>query len=514
MDCRKKRIRTARLALVLCTAASPLAQGAEWKPSLSISGTSTLTDNARLAPDASKETDLLNIVTPTLGLSKDGARLKVNARYSPSLLWYTGGTVANSVRNTLFSNANLEVIDNFFYVDARANIFQTFLSPFGPQPGDIGSSTQNRSETTTLGISPYVRGRLPGGSQYSIRDDVNYTTFSTGERPDTLGNSVIARWDGVSGTFIVPSLDYNYNSVEYGTQPAFVSQLARLRATANLDTDVQVFATGGYESNDFVFSEQKGAIYGGGFNWKPSPRTDVRASVERRFFGNSYTFDAAYRTAFTAWSVRGSRQIQTSQQQFQQFTNPSTSSLRASLDALFATLIPDPVQRQQFVDQFLAQSGFSSLLGSPTPIFTPRVLLVESVEPSVAIKGSRTTVTMSVYYRKTSPLSAAVATGAVDPFNNFGTVTQRGGSVLVSHKLDPMLTTNVSVNRIYTEGAATVAGTPAFESVQTIFNASLSRQISPKTFGTVGLRWQVFNSNNFPDYRERAVLVSLSHTFF
>lgn len=508
------RIRTASFALGLCAATSSVALGAEWKPSLSVSGTSTLTDNARLAPEGREEADLLNLVTPTLGVNKDGARLKVNARYSPTLLWYTGGSVASSVRNTLLSNANLEVIDNFFYVDGRANIFQTFLSPFGPQPGDIGSSTANRTEVTTLGISPYIRGRLPGGSQYSIRDDVNYTTFSAGERPDTLGNSVAARWDGVGGTFIVPSFDYNYNSVTYGTQPAFVSQLARLRATANVDTDLQVFATGGYESNDFVFTEQKGAIYGGGFNWKPSPRTDVRVGVERRFFGNSYNFDATYRTAFTAWSVRAARQIQTSQQQFQQFTNPSTSSLRATLDALFAPLIPDPIQRQQFIDQFLIQSGIGSSLGGPTPIFTPRVFLIESVEPSVAIKGSRTTVTMSVYYRKTSPLSDAVATGAVDPFNNFSTITQRGGSVIVSHKLDPMLTTNISVNRLYTEGAATAAGTPAFESVQTIFNAGLSRQISPKTYATVGLRWQVFNSNNFPDYRERAVLVSLSHTFF
>lgn len=514
MDCRKKRNRTARCALATLLLGAVAAQGAEWKPSLAITGSATLSDNVRLQPKDQQQADLLLIATPTFGVTKDGARLKVNARYSPGLIWYVNGAAENTVRNTLSGNASLEVLENFFFIDARANIFQTFLTPFGPQPGDIGSSTANRTETTTLGLSPYIRGRLPGGSRYQIRDDITYTTFSTGNRPDTYGNSLSAKWDGVGGTLVVPSADYTYNSVTFGTQPAFVSQVARLRATLNLDTDLQVFATGGYESNDFVFTEQKGAIYGGGFNWKPSPRTDVRASVEKRFFGNSYDLDAVYRTAFTAWTVRAGRRIQTSQQQLQQFTNPNNSSTRSALDALLTSSIPDPIQREQAVNQLLAQSGFNTLLGSPTPIFSPRVLLIESVEPSVGILGSRTTVTFGVFWRKTTPLTDAVAAGSADPFSNFSTITQRGGNMLISHKLDPMLTGNFTINRIYTRGATTTTGTPTFESVQTIFNAGLSRQISPSTYATAGLRWQIFNADNLLDYRERAVLVSLTHTFF
>lgn len=514
MDWRKTRTRTARISLVALLMGPSLTQSAEWKPSLGINGTVTLSDNVLLRPPGQEESDLYTTISPTIGVNKTGARLKVNARYTPSLIWYTGGTLSNTVRNTLDGNASLEVIDNFFYVDARANIFQSFLNPFGPQPGDIGSSTGNRTEVTTVGLTPYIRGRLPGGSQYSLRDDISYTSFSTGERPDTYGNSLAARWDGVSGTFIVPSAEYTYNSVQFGTQPAFVAQLARLRATANLDPEFQVFATGGYESNDFVVSEQKGPIYGGGFNWKPSVRTSVRANVERRFFGNSYELDAAYRTAFTAWTLRSGRRIQTSQQQLQQFPATSNAGARAALDALYAPLVPDATEREQLINQLLTQSGFASLFGSPTPIFAPRVLLVESIDPSLAILGSRTTITLSVYWRKTSPLTEAVATGAVDPFNNFSTITQRGGSISVSHKLDPMLTGTLSVNRVLSKGAATAAGTPGFESYQTIFNAGVTRQISPRTFSTVGLRWQTFNSNSFAEYRERAVLVSLTHNFF
>ena len=207
-----------------------------------------MSDNARLAARGNEESDLILSVTPTIAVKKDGARLKVRGSYSPWLITYVSGTGSNSVANTLNSIANLEAIDNFMYVDARANIFQSFLSPFGAQPADYGTATSNRTEVTSLGLSPYIRGRLRNGSQYTLRDDVNYTTFSSGNRPDLMSNAVIAAWNGVGERLIVPSVEYNRNTTKFGVQPAFLSELARARATLNVDPELQVFASGGYEN--------------------------------------------------------------------------------------------------------------------------------------------------------------------------------------------------------------------------------------------------------------------------
>ncbi|MEO8038522.1 MAG: TIGR03016 family PEP-CTERM system-associated outer membrane protein [Betaproteobacteria bacterium] len=492
----------------------PCVESAEWQPTLSIGTSATLSDNALLRPHGQEEADLIISASPTIAVNKNGARLKVKGSYTPWFYTYLAGTGETTVRNTMDGVASLEAVENLVYVDGRANIYQSFISPFGGQPNDPGTVSSNRTEVATLGLSPYIRGELAGGSRYELRDDINYTTFRTGERPDLLSNAVIGRWSGKGGTVIVPGIEYNYTSTQFGSQPAFVTQLVRARAGLNLSTDFQVFATGGYESNDFVFSKQQGTIYGGGFDWKPSPRTSVRASVERRFFGNSYDFDALYRTRLTAWKLRGGRSVQTSQQQFQQAGSGSTG-IRDALDSLLSTSIPDPVARAQFINQLLIQSGLGSFLNGPTPVYSPRVLLVENIEPSLAIQGTRTTLTFSVFWRKTKPLSDAVATNAVDALAGLNDITQRGGSISLIHKLNSKQSADASIYRIGTKGAnGAVAGAAPFESTQSMFRVGLSQQISTQTSASVGLRWQTFNSNSVTNFQERAVLVTLTHSFF
>lgn len=484
---------------------------AEWTPSLSVSGSAVLSDNARLQPAGQKETDLLLSITPSIGVRKDGARLKVDARYSPFLVTYVGGAREDYLRNQFAGTASLEAIENFFFIDARGSVTQSFLSPFGQQPSDLGTTTANRVETTYWGVSPYVRGRLRGGSQYTIRDDILYSTYGAGGRPDVLSHAASVKWDSSPDRFLVPGVEYNFASTQFGSQPAFTSETSRLRLAANVDPAIQVFVSGGYERNDFVFNQQQGAIYGGGLTWKPSPRTSLRASIENRFFGNSYDLDATYRTALTAWTLRGGRRIQTSQQLGQQIAG---TAARSALDSLLTSTIPDPVERQLAIDRLLAQSGLGTLLAGPVPIYSPRILLVESIEPTVAIQGSRTTLAVSAFWRDTSTLSEAVVTSAIDAFAGFQNIVQRGGFINLSHRLDPALTGTLSVGRTLSTGKSLTSGQTALESKQSVLLANVNRQLDPQTFITLGFRWQIFSSNLVSDVRERAVLFSVVHTFF
>jgi len=485
---------------------------AEWNPSLSVNSGVTLSDNVVLS-SSNPQTGFILRVSPSIGLNKDGARLKVQGSYTPSLVAYVPATREGQIFNVLRGTASLEAVENFFFIDARAAMTQTFSSPFGPQPDNLGNVTANRLQATTLGISPYIRGRLAGGSQYLLRGDINYSMFSNSSQPNILNQGVTATWDGVDRTLIVPSASYNLNSVSFGSQQPFVFQTLRARGTVNFDPEIQVFANIGYETNDFVFTQQEGPIYGMGFNWKPSPRTTVSANAEHRFFGWSYNLNAAYRTALTAWTLQAGRQIQTSQQQYQQL---GTAGARSTLDSLLAASIPDPVQREAAIDQILAQGGLGTLFGGPTPLYAPRILLVENVTPSFAILGSRSSITFSAFWRETTPLSDAVAPpGTQDAFANLSAIAQRGGSIAATHKLDPMLTATASVSRIMTLGRPTASASEPTTTVQNIFLVGLSRQIDANMFGTIGLRSQTFNSNGpLGDYRERAIITSLTYVFF
>jgi len=497
--------------VTLAALSGGLVHAAEWIPSLSVSGMATASDNVLLRPAGQAESDVILSVTPSIGVRKDGARLKVRGSYSPSLFTYVAGSATSTIRNTLTGTASLEAVENFLYVDARANIYQTFLTPFGPQPGDLGTSTGNRVETRSLGLTPYIRGRLAGGSTYLVRDDILYTSFDNSTQSDIFGQAASAQWNGVADRFIVPSAEYNLNSTKFGSQQPFVAQTARLRATVNVDPEFQLFVSGGYEHNDYVLSEQYGPIYGGGFAWKPSPRTNVRANAENRFFGNTFEVDASYRTALSAWVFRAGRRITTSQQQILQAGNVG---LRNAVDSLLAPTIPDPDERAAAVDRILASGNLGSLPLGPTPILAPRVILVESYEPSIAFLGKRATITFSVFWRKTTPLSESLGASPTDPFGTLNTVTQTGGGIGLTHKFDPLLSGDINVLRVVSQGTPTATVTGDQKSWQSIFRANLTRQIDPKTFGSVGFRWQVFNSSIFDDYRERAVFVNLTYLFF
>ena len=74
---------------------------------------------------------------------------------------YASQTENNSFAPTVNLTGTLEAIEKFAYLEARANVSQTFISPFGAQPADLVNATQNRYTQQTYEVSPYIQGR-PG----------------------------------------------------------------------------------------------------------------------------------------------------------------------------------------------------------------------------------------------------------------------------------------------------------------------------------------------------------------
>ncbi len=68
-------------------------------------------------------------------------------------------------------NAKLEAIEQFFWIDANALVTQSFLTPFGPQPANLTTPTNNRYTTQAYGVSPYIQGVIASNISYSLRDD-------------------------------------------------------------------------------------------------------------------------------------------------------------------------------------------------------------------------------------------------------------------------------------------------------------------------------------------------------
>ena len=101
----------------------------------------------------------------------------------------------------------------------------------------------------------------------------------------------------------------------------------------------QVSASVGYERNEFTATESSGPIYGVGFIWRPSQRTNVVGDWEHRFFGSSYQFSFDHATPLSVWSVQASRSITSYPQQFA--TVPGGVNIAAFLNNLFVLRVPD-----------------------------------------------------------------------------------------------------------------------------------------------------------------------------
>jgi len=496
-------------SLALCgLLASGSAVSADWKSTASISAYGTLTDNVDFSP-VGRRTDFITSITPTIATRLDGSRLKVQAQYSPTLNKYAVADEHDYVAQTLNASASLEAVEKFFYVDGTAQIAQTYISPFAPQPLNTTSATANRTQTTSLGLSPYIRSTTPSGVTYLLRDDNYYTSTNTSAISDSYLNQLTAKIDGPASRLLWGG-DYNYTYTKFDSSQAFRSQLGRLRLGHAPTPDFTVTASGGYERNNYgVLGDERGAIYGAGFTWTPTPRTNLYANLEHRFFGPSYALGFDHRTRMTAWNIQGSRNIQSYPQQL--LTLPSGNT-RAAVDAIFQARITDPVERQQSVDAFIRQAGLPPVLVSPLTYYSNQIYLYEYISGSFAIIGARNTLTFGVFWNRSKPITGGGQT-LPDTFLLVNQLNTVGGSVTLSHKLSALTSVAASAVRSIGRSPETSATSASIKSTQDTFLLTLSHNFSPKTYGSIGLRYQTFDSTGSSDIAEHAALAGLTHIF-
>jgi uncharacterized protein (PEP-CTERM system associated) len=497
------------LAALLSAGALPAVAG-DWTYGASATGRLTLTDNVRLAPRGQEEADLILSVAPTLTAQRRGARASLSVTYIPTLHVYLENRDSDNLQNYLSGLFSAEAVEDFFFVDASANIRQTFISPFDSLLGGE-SINDNLAQTTTLGLSPYVRGVLGTGYTYLVRNDNFWTTSDASALDNLYESRVLAtvasplgrllRWDG----------EYDYNYTKFETQPAYVRQLLRLRGIYSVSPDLSVNARLGYEVNDYTIDDYSGPIYGGGVDWRPTPRTFLSAFAEERFFGTGYGLNVSHRRRLAGFTLRASRSTQTHREQALYLPAGDTRQLA---DIAFRSRIVDPLERQRAVDEFLARAGLPAVLTSPYAFYTNQIFVASLVEAGTGLFGVRNAVSLTLFWRENEPVTAggAVLPDAFATVNNF---RQRGGIVAASHILSARSTVTATAQRTYTLSTDTRIQPDGSEidSTEDVLRLTLTHQLSPATSAAAGVRWVDFDSNVRNSFREHALFASLTHRF-
>lgn len=467
------------------------------------------TNNVSLNAGEERESDFVFTLTPRVGLDHVTDRTLLRGIFSlPVYLYARTGDANNQVLPEVDLFGKVELVDRFLFVDAAVNVHQQFFTPFGSQPIGQGNRTDNQYTSQSYQISPYIEGRPTGSLRYLLRYDNLWSDVS--DAPTDTGNFYTNIVTGLIERDPTPlgwGLDLSRKDYQFEDQSRSQTlALVRARGIWQPDAQLRVHLSGGYEQNRFPLSNSDGAIYGAGIFWRPSERTLLNASYERRFFGPSYQFTFEHRTRNLSWSAQASRNITSYPEQLAAL--PAGSFVPGILDAIFQSRIADPLERSRFISQYMDDRGLPLFLTDPTSIYAQQIYLSESASTAFGIIGVRNSVLFNVFYLKTEAIAAS---GSLLPpqINAFENNTQVGANVQWTYQVSPMSAFTWSTNVSRTDALAPFTG----KTDQWGTELRLTHPLTAKTTAYAGARYQSFKSDFERDYTEAAVFVGATYSF-
>lgn len=472
--------------------------------------TETLTNNVNLASGEQRESDLVTELVPQLTVSEKGAHASLSGFIAAPILIYARTGARN---NTIYPNVdllgNVEAVEHFFFVEGSVVVTQKLFSPFGAQPADLANKIANRYTSEAYRVTPYIKGTAEGDIKYELRNNNVWTNFSS--TPVPTNNAYYNQWLGNIASPISPygwAINYERDAVTFEGQSPLVTQIGRGRLLAQVDPQLQVSAVGGYEDNHYTLADYRGPVYGAGLRWNPTPRAKLVANWEHRFFGPSYLFTFQNHGPLSVVDVHVSREITSYPQQFLDL--PATADVPALLDSLFSSSIPDPAERQAFVDNLIQNRGLPTSLASPLNLYTEQINLQEDASVTLGVLGARNTVLMTGYYLRTEPITGA-GTPLPPPLlalagNN---TTQKGVAVTWTHSLTPLITLVARATALRT----TLNVPPFAKTTQGHVSLMATAPVSATTTVFAGARYQKSNSDLSTNYTEAGIFAGFIHAF-
>jgi len=477
----------------------------DWKITPTIAVMETATDNVALS-NTQKQSDLISDINPGILIDGSGGRSKLHFDYQLHDLIYAQNSARNNTQNSLNAFGTLEALENWLFIDASGFISQQSISAFGGAPSSAVNTNvnSNLTETSTYRISPYVRGTLGSAADYQLRYSQSTTHTNTSSAFNSNINELIATLKGVTAlTNLGWSLDASGKTVKFENGVSNDDDRVRGVLAYALDPQFRVSLIGGREANNYLSVNKEGhTITGAGFEWAPTERTQIAASRESRFFGNSNSVSFSHRTAGTAWRYSESKDA-TVQPNQQSSAGPGVYNALAYTycQSLEGTSSPS----------LSCVTGLASALMANVPggFLTSGVTLQHRRELSFAVLGVRNTVTFGATQTESEALSQKTGTGFLSALGlaNLQDIRQRGASISWANKLSGLSSLTGSFSRMVSTGT----GTTTLEMVQKMLNLSFLTQLGPKTYSSLGARRVVVDGTT--TYSENALLFTLSHQF-
>ncbi|MES9944498.1 MAG: TIGR03016 family PEP-CTERM system-associated outer membrane protein [Candidatus Thiodiazotropha sp.] len=311
---------------------------ADWVISPSIGLSHIYTDNVNLTNE-DPVSDNVTVLSPTLSILKEGGRASLDFNYAPQYRHYRDGTSDNEVVHFMRTEGNVELAENHLFIDGWLRADRTNITSTGRTGIDGITGAEDDTDYYTLGISPYLTGRLGNFSVVEARltgDKVNYSeeldNDSTGKRAEIAFGSG-SMFTNQIWELLLQQSDVEYQNLDVNNE----TQIIRAEYIQKLTQQWALSFSVGYENYELAVTEDRddttwsvGAIY------TPNPRTSIALGVGERSFGDDYYFDFSHRSSRTIWTARYEQDFISAREELR------AQPLFERLDA-FGEMVRDPI---------------------------------------------------------------------------------------------------------------------------------------------------------------------------
>lgn len=461
----------------------------------------TFTNNYLLS-DLAPASDAITRASAGLAMTANTGHLKGFLDYSLAGVVYLRHSDRNTVQNSLSSRLSAELEPGRAGVDVAANISRSAISAFGTQPNSGLGLQDNVTEVRTLRVAPRLIGPLGPELRYSA----NLALSATDAKDTRAGDSTAA----TLGLHLEPTrrgrlgwvADASAQRTDYKAGNASSNERLSLGSRLRLDDiDTELTASAGIEYASILTGTRQRYNNGGlGMVWTPNNRTKVAAQYDERFFGPSHSIAVDHRTALTSWRFSKSRSL----------TEPAaqaeTSGRGTAFDLLFAqfaSVVPDPAQRTEFVNAYLQARGISP---SVSPGFLRSAITIDEVdELAVAYRTQRSAAVLTLVNSKSTRLGTQP--GVVDDLSNSAAVYLKSVGLDLAHQLTPDASVGLQLNRVRGSGTDVTQNT-----LQRRLGLRYALRASRNLDLALGLTRTLYDRAQ-TSYDESALLVTLGYRF-
>ena len=284
--------RLACLALGSCLAVTAVGQEeAGWQYGIIADVGIAHTDNLFLLDTGFEEAETVFTVAPEFFIRKNSDRTTVDFSYRPEAYFYNDFSDADDIYHVLDANLTQALIDDRFFLNARANSFQTIAAPDAIIFATNLPISANRIDSTVLELRPSWEQRFGSVELYA---DAAYRDL--GFDDETLFQSA----QETSGTFELNNFtrqqgfawgtEYNFRRITYDATPPFEYQRAGINLGFWISDTLRIFAVGGLESSfdDYFDPEMDAEFFEAGLQYAQGTRLNLEIAGGERGYGDAY----------------------------------------------------------------------------------------------------------------------------------------------------------------------------------------------------------------------------------